>query len=393
MNRLVYFAAIACVMSLLAWSCGGASDPGTNGTAVTDTTTTPGPGDSRGTRPWAADKNMLDPNLLQQIPDPLDESMMPLSPPFLQAKRVTTLEIRSYADTENMNLTEDAAENDLRLSRRRVFTFTESGQMRDLLDERFMGDPTPATSLHVSWNYLPTGLPASMDFEEKIGTTKKSHQRKFTVNAAGQMVSSEDKTSLSAYFGYDKDRGHVYLLRRPAQGSSEVYVIGEEGDFPDTTAMRIQGEILMRESRFVDYAQSGPKLMDVIFLERKGRQIVREVHMGKAEEIKDVVERRYDVDGNIADRKFRWDVADADFKTYTKYRYSPMADLVEVLHQRQSFNKPMVNEIDHYRYGADGMITKHVRTTRTGQDKDELILVEYYTATQSTGTAMPGGTQ
>jgi hypothetical protein len=399
MNRLIYFPVFACVLSLLIWSCGpGTTNPNPDGNALQDSAKAPGPGDNRGTRPWAADKNMLDPNLLQQIPDPLDESLLPFSPAFLQAKKVTSLEIRSYADTDNMNLSEDVAEQDMRLSRRRVFMFTPTGQMKDLLDERFMGDPTPATSMHVGWTYLPNGQPASMDFEEKLGSTKKSHQRKFTVDAQGQLISSEDKTSLSAYYGYDKDRGHVYMLRRPAQGASEVYVIGKQGDFPDTTCFRIQEEILMRESPFVNYAQTGPKLMDVIFIERKDRAIVREVHMGKAEEIDHTVDRQYDVEGNIADRRYLWDVADADFKTFTKYRYSPMADLVEVLHQRQSFNKPIVNEIDHYTYGPDGFLQKHVRTTRTGQEKEELILVEYYKVTQAagnstSGSAMPGGTQ
>jgi hypothetical protein len=133
--------------------------------------------------------------------------------------------------------------------------------------------------------------------------------------------------------------------------------------------------------------------MDVIFLERKGHEIVREVVVSNTHVIDHVVQRQYDVSGNITERKYQWEVENPNFKSLTKYKYSPTGDLIEIFHQTQSFNRPLHNQIDRYTYDKDGFLQKHLRTTRSGQDDEELILVEYYKTTSETATAVPGGTQ
>lgn len=400
MNRFTIYSIFAIWASFLFWGCtDGTTGPTTEGHHVTDTTKTPGPGDNRGTRPWAADKNIFDPNLLDGLGDPLDELLLPLSPPFLKARNITSIEVRGYADADNPGLAEAMPEAEGSISRKRTFEFSENGDLLSLRDERFLGDATPATSTHVTWTYEAAGKPSQLDFEEKIGNAKSTHQRKLNYDEQGKVLSATDPSVISSYYGYDNEKGHTYLLRRDKAGNTDVWVIGKQGDFSDADAAELQTTILNHESPFIDYAKAGNKLAKVTFMEVDGRKTLRQIVMGKKEgAIEYAIKRSYDAANNIEVRKYQWDVPNANFKTLTKYRYSPQGDLEEVFFQKQSFNGPVTNEIDKYIYSEDGLLQKHLRSTRSGQDADELVLVEYFTTAigtpvAGTETAQPGGTR
>ncbi|HEX2898439.1 MAG TPA: hypothetical protein VHS96_01855, partial [Bacteroidia bacterium] len=232
MNRLIQYPIFALCICLLLWGCDpGSAGQGSSGSHVTDTVKTPGPGDSRGSRPWAADQNLLDPNALDGIADPLDEFLLPFSPDFLKARKLSGMEVRSYADSDNESLAENAPEAELQISRKRVFAFNGAGQFSDLLEERFLGDATPVTSVHMAWTYLPAGLLSRIDFEEKVGSRKTQHQRRLSYDPSNKLTVVEDAASLTTYYMYDAALGQTYLTRRDAAGTCEVFVIGKKGDF------------------------------------------------------------------------------------------------------------------------------------------------------------------
>jgi hypothetical protein len=212
-------------------------------------------------------------------------------------------------------------------------------------------------------------------------------------------MSITDPASFSSYFSYDDSKKQTYILRRDRLLAADVIVIGNRGDFPDPTVLDLAGDILARESNFIPYSKAGDKISSIKFLEREGRKTLREVLLGKRNgEIDYYIDRKYNADDNLQERKFQWDVPNANFKTLTKYRYTPQGDLEEVFHQKQPFNGAVVNEIARYSYDPKGLLQKCLHTTRTDQAKSELVLVEYFKATLASetphaDTPQPGGTR
>lgn len=391
------------VLLLLAFmsSCDpGSSTTGDNsGNHVTDTAKVPGPGDNKAARPWAANKNFFDPNLLDVIPDPIDLYMLPFSYPFIRTQGIGSIELRTYSHADNEQLDEATVEKDLVLSQKRVFLFDNKGRTLDVRDEKFLGTTDPAVSFHAAWTYAPTGQIMSIVFEDAMGTKKQSHTTTCTYREDGRPIATEDTKWLSTYMAYDDSLNHTYLLRKfPNDPTFEVWVAGFEGAFPDEVCKEMQSEILAKQNKFIDYGKAGSKLQKVIFLETKGRQALREVHMGAKGVIDYVIVRKYNADENVTERNFRWGEEGAKLSALTTYRYSATGDLEEVLTQRKPFNGDLSNQIDRYTYGADGMLAKQTRQTRKNNDAQVMEWVTFVTVTKAVPTpaakndAQPGGT-
>ncbi len=386
---------LALGMLLMVSSCEPGTTPSNNGGHVTDTTAAPGPADGKAARPWAADKNQFDPNLLDVLPDPLDAYMLPFSYAFNRAQGIQSIEYRMYSDADNDALSEGAAEKDLVLSQKRIYAFDASGRPLDLLDEKFLGDATdPALRFHVAWTYGASRQLEKMTFEETMAGKMQTHATTCTYREDGRPVATEDANWMSTYMGYDDSLQHTYLLHKyPKDAPSDVWVVGYEGAFPDSICLALQADILSKRSKFIDYGKAGPKPINIVFLETKERQAIREVHMGRKGLIDYTITRKFNADGNVSERNYRWEEQGAKLSALTTYRYTPTGDLEEVLMQSKPFNGDLRNQIDRYTYGPDGLVSKMTRSTRKNNDPQVLEFVAYFSVNKATANPAPGNPQ
>jgi hypothetical protein len=397
MHRSIFF--LLAILTILFSGCGevGTTIPASE--HVSDTAKAPNSGNQPETRPWDANKNLINPNGFDGIADPLDEILMPFNAGYMRSKGFSRIEIRSYADSENPNMVEDAPETDMKISRRRLFTFDDLGQLKDVLDEKFLGDATPVTSTHLAWTYSAPDKATAIDVEEKLGNAKSSYRRTYSFDAKDRLSTVQIPKVSTTYYMYDDEKARTYLTIVDQKSVIKVTVIGAKGTLGTEVCNDLQDEINMVASPFVHYPLKSSVPTSITFQERDGRETVRELRMGiKEGKIESTIDRQYNADHNITERKNQWDVPNADFKTLTKFRYSPIGDLIEVFHQKQTFNKPIINEIDRYEYHELGLLQNRVRTSRIGQDAEELVLLEFFTFTKASpaakaSDAQPSGTR
>jgi hypothetical protein len=320
--------------------------------------------------------------------------LLPFSFECIAARQITRIELHGYSSADNDGLEDAIAEQGLVLSQKRIYAFNADGLITDVLDEQFLGDDVPAVSFHAAWTYNAQGAPERVLLEEKLGELKKPHTLNFDYLPDGRPSASVDPDWLSTYVGYDDAQRHTYMVRKyPKQGGTEVWVVGEEGAFPDSTCMEIYADVASGRSAFIDYAQAGQKLVNINFMERKARMVTREVHMTRKDRIDFKVGRSFNPDGNVAERKYRWEEEGARVSTLTRYRYTPTGDLEEIVVQHKPFNGDLRNQIDRYEYDAAGLLRKQVRTTRKNNDPQEVEWLGFYTVTQAEGSAASGNAQ
>lgn len=386
---------------LLLQACGAPStNQGPVGEHVRDTVAKPGAGDNRGQRAWSESENLLDPNGFDQIQSPLSELGLPVNAAFAKAKQLEKLEIRSYSDTDNNDLQSSDPEADLTLTSRQKMAFDQDGRRAEVLNENYLGPGDPVTSQKALWTWEADGKSGLIDFEDRTGNKITKHNLVFGLDGENKLIEADDKSLLRVMQWEDVAKGHRYIAYKLPKAKARIYVIGKSGAWDDfELAVDIDDDLIREFSEIIDYKAIGGPPSEVVFLEWDGRKTVTEFQVDHKDEKVKEIKRTYTPDGSIAIRDFYWDDAGANTRTKTTYKYAPNADLIEVIHQRQRFNKDITNEIDRYTYDENGFLEKRIQTTRTNQGPEDVVLLEFYTWTTQTKAqpsaleAQPGGTR
>jgi hypothetical protein len=185
------------------------------------------------------------------------------------------------------------------------------------------------------------------------------------------------------------------LLRTSGKSlGAQVYVWGPVGSFPDETCLEIYQAIANHESGYVDSGLMGAKLDKVIFQEKEGRKIVREVQVVRKDRIDATIPRIYGDDGNVNTRQFHWGDESAKLQTITHFRYDAQGNLLQILQTRKVFNGDTTTDSDLFSYTPDGLLRQAQHFKRVNQDADVLLYVDFFSSNLAGATpAAPGNAQ
>lgn len=390
--------------SLFLIGCGGPTDSnsGINGEHVSDSNGQTSGTNPSGTRPWSASQNLINPNLFDEIPSPLSGLRFQSNSEFVKSKGIKSIEIRSYTEAENIELSSDTKEAGLNMSRKQTSTFDAQGEIDSYLDERFLDAGDPITSKLVKWSSFiePEGQSGTIAFEEKVGGKITKHTLAFDLDKEGHLVEAEDIGFFQVMHWEDPANNLRYIAYKLPKSPVRMYVIAEAGKWKDLElAIDIDDDLKNKTSTIVDFNLVGAAPSEVVFLEWEGHKTLREFQVDhKGLRVQEVV-RTYNAEGNIVERNFYWDDPNANVRSRTKYNYSPNGDLAEVLHQRQKFNDDMRITIDRYFYDETGLFSKRIQTSRVNQSPERVDLLEFMTwEMEATAKAIsvevqPGGTR
>jgi hypothetical protein len=403
-KHYVLFFTLLCFQIFL-FACGGEAGPanGPKGEAITDKDTRPGGSAPNGTRPWAADQNLINPNLFDEITSPLNGLRFPSNNEFVKIKGLKSLEIRSYTEADNEALSSDMKELGLNMSRRQTSTFNEFGENNGYLDERFLGAGDPVTSKLVEWNSFSLGEDGEtgmISFDEKVGNKHTTHSLAYNLDFDGHMIEAEGEGFLQVFHWEDAANSIRYIAYKISNAPVRMYVVGDSGKWDDLElAIDIDDDIKRKELALIDYDKIGAVPSEVVFLEWKDRRTLKEFQVDHKGLRVNQVLRSYSPEGNILERSFYWDDSNANLRTRTKFKYAPNGDLEEVLRQRQKFNDDMIITIDRYFYDDNGLLSKHIQTSRVNQGAEVVDLLEFVTCVtesasdRATAVPQPSGTR
>lgn len=374
---------------LLLTACGGETQP--VGEQRTDREPETGRTDPVKPGVYSPEKNLIDPNGYEFFETALPELGVPFNKEYITRNGIRAITIFGYTQTDN-ELQEDSQEAALQISRRYRLSYDGAGTLTNYQRVLFF-DGKGEDSTNYDFAYDASGEPTSITETGRTFDETFRRETAFTYEN-GKLKSRTKVGAASVFYNEDPANNRRYELHVAANGRAEVHVRGKNADLTDATALKLQEEIFLRASPFVDYAK-GPNLVGVRMFAEENDKPVRVLNMPVNGEIESVTKVVYNEFGNPESREFNWEKTD-QFRFRRSFKYDGDGNYVKTVYQDDRPGEEPVNKVEAFEYDKDGMWTKRTQNIKRGNNPivvEELQFVRYEKGTPETqpGEALPGG--